>query len=119
MSEARIHRLFLNSPRWSIPIPEGRNSVRVTFSQTGLELFPSVTCTELQTITHLPVLPVTPTSGSLPTLFPFLVARQLPNPRAGYEEQSRTALDHVANLSPFNRRTTALPPFMPTEIGIS
>lgn len=53
------------------------------------------------------------------TLFPFLVARQLPNPRAGYEEQSRTALDHVANLSPFNRGTTALPPFMPTEIGIS
>ena len=57
--------------------------------------------------------------ANLRTLFPFLIARQLPNPRAGYEEQSRTALDPVANLSPFNRGTTALPPFMPTEIGIS
>ena len=89
MSEARIHRLFLNSPRWSIPIPEGPNSVRVTFSQTG--------------------------PGTLPVGHMYGVA----NDRAGYEEQSRTALDHVANLSPFNRGTTALPPFMPTEIGIS
>ena|SRR5208282_104749 len=39
--------------------------------------------------------------------------------RKSYEEQFRRDLDHVANLSPFNRGTTALPPFMPTEIGIS
>src|SRR5882757_1475603 len=99
MSEARIHRLFLNSPRWSIPIPEGPNSVRVTFSQTGLELFPSVTCTELQTITHLPV---TSTSGSLPTCQPCFHSWSHGNYQTRelvYEEQSRTALDHVANLS--------------------
>ena len=55
--------------------------------------------------------------ANLPTLFPFLVARQLPNPRAGYEEQSRTALDHVANLSPFNRGTTALLPSCRLKLG--
>ena len=41
--------------------------------------------------------------ANCPTLFPFLVARLLPNPRAGYEEQFRRDLDHVANPSPFNR----------------
>ena len=118
MSEARIHRLFLNSPRWSIPIPEGPNSVRVTFSQTGLGTLPVghmygvANDHTLTGHTNIWVL------ANLPTLFfPFLVARQLPNPRAGYEEQSRTALDHVANLSPFNRGTTDFLPSCRLKLG--